>query len=249
MFPMIIESIKYNPETSKPVNTLHSTDTKLPSKGFFKLNLQQAWINFIKIYEPFEWYATLTFKEPRHPEACNKAFYRWIRHINQCLYGRRYREKQKGVTWIKAIEYQKREVIHFHCLVGSPELYKLKRLEFMKVWETDCGRKPSRFKADPDRFDRVQADPLEKPEAMSQAEWDFLNDLYPDQEEKEIDCLNTNKIINGFARIYKYDHSRGAINYCSKYVLKGGEIDLFIAPDQWHLLSNTAPMLGVQFVS
>jgi len=195
---MLTESINYNPETSKSVNTRHSPDTKLPSKGYFKLDLHQAWINFIKTFEPFEWYATLTFKEPRHPEACNKAFYRWIRHINQCLYGRRYRENKKGVTWIKAIEYQRREVIHFHCLVGSPELYKLRRLDFMKLWESDC--------------------------------------------------TNTQEIINGYARISKYDHSRGGINYCSKYVLKGGEVDLFIAPDQWHLLSDTLPMLGLQFV-
>jgi len=183
---------------SQLIESVPSTDLKLSSKGYFKLDLHQAWINFIKSFEPFQWYATLTFKEPRHPEACNKAFYRWIRNINQCLYGRRYRENKKGVTWIKAIEYQRREVIHFHCLVGSPELYKLKRLEFMKVWETDC--------------------------------------------------INTNEIINGFARIYRYDHSRGAINYCSKYVLKGGEVDLFIAPDQRHLLSDTSPMLGIQFV-
>jgi len=183
---------------SQFIESVPSTDLKLSSKGYFKPDLHQAWINFIKSFEPFQWYATLTFKEPRHPEACNKAFYRWIRNINQCLYGRRYRENKKGVTWIKAIEYQRREVIHFHCLVGSPELYKLKRLEFMKVWETDC--------------------------------------------------INTNEIINGFARIYRYDHSRGAINYCSKYVLKGGEVDLFIAPDQRHLLSDTSPMLGIQFV-
>jgi len=197
---MIVESIKHNSETSKSVNTRHSPATKLPSKGYFKLDLHQAWINFIKTYEPFQWYVTLTFKEPRHPESCNKAFYRWMRNINQCLYGRRYREIKKGVTWIKAIEYQRREVIHFHCLVGSPELYKLKRLDFMKAWESDC--------------------------------------------------KNTQEIINGYARISKYDHNRGAINYCSKYVLKGGEIDLYISPEQWYLLSDNSitPMLGKQFV-
>jgi len=28
-------------------------------------------------------------------------------------------------------------VLHFHCLVGSPLLYKLDRKHFMKLWETD----------------------------------------------------------------------------------------------------------------
>lgn len=195
---MIVESIKHDRESGKLVNTPYSPAIKPPSKGYFKPDVHQAWMNFIKSFEPFQWYVTLTFKEPRHPEACNKAFYRWIRNINQCLYGRRYREKQKGVTWIKAIEYQRREVIHFHCLVGSPELYKLKRLDFMKAWESDC--------------------------------------------------KNTQEIINGYARISKYDHNRGAINYCSKYVLKGGEIDLYISPEQWYLLSDNSPMLGKQFV-
>ncbi len=195
---MLIESIKHNRESSKLVNTPYSPAIKPPSKGYFKLDLHQAWINFIKRYEPFMWYVTLTFKEPKHPESADKAFFRWIRHINESLYGRRYRERKKGVTWIKAIEYQRREVIHFHCLVGSPELYKLRRLDFMKLWESDC--------------------------------------------------MNTQEIINGYARISKYDHSRGAINYCSKYVLKGGEIDISISPEQWYLLSDTAPMLGIQFV-
>jgi len=185
---MLIESIHNKPLSSQSNQSRHSTSVDLASKGYFKLDLHQAWINFIKTYEPFQWYVTLTFKEPRHPESCNKAFYRWIRNINEYLYGRRYRENKKGVTWIKAIEYQRREVVHFHCLVGGPELYKLRRLDFMKSWETDC--------------------------------------------------RNTQELVNGYARITKYDHSRGAINYCSKYVLKGGEVDLFIAPDQWHLLSD-----------
>ena len=134
---MVIENIQHNPESSKLGNTPHSTDTKLPSKGYFKLDLHQAWVNFIKTFEPFQWYVTLTFKEPKHPESADKAFFRWIRHINECLYGRRYREKKKGVTYIKCMEYQKRDVVHFHCLIGDPNLYKLKRLDFMKAWEYD----------------------------------------------------------------------------------------------------------------
>ncbi len=63
----------------------------------------------------------------------------------------------------------------------------------------------------------------------------------------ESDCMNTQEIINGYARISKYDHSRGAINYCSKYVLKGGEIDLYVSPEKWHLLHDQEPTL--QFVN
>jgi len=41
----------------------------------------------------------------------------------------------------------------------------------------------------------------------------------------------------------------GAASYCSKYILKGGEVDYFIAPEQRYLLSDTSPMLGTQFVN
>jgi len=105
--------------------------------------------------------------------------------------------KKKGVTYIKCMEYQKRECIHFHCLIGDPHLYKLKILNFMKSWETDCHR--------------------------------------------------SKELVNGYARIYEYNAARGAVNYCSKYVLKGGEIDIYISPGQWHLLNDQEPTL--QFIN
>ncbi len=201
---MLTESIPHKLTYSQSPSTKLDTVQKLPSSGFVKVDLKDAWINFIKRYEPFSWYVTLTFKEPRHPESADKAFFRWIRHINECLYGRRYREKKKGVTWIKCMEYQelrrineKKDVIHFHSIIGDPNLYKLKRLDFMKAWEFDCYR--------------------------------------------------SKELVNGFARIFKYNAARGAVNYCSKYVLKGGEIDVYISPEQWHLLNDKEPTL--QFIN
>jgi len=194
---MIVESIPQDLSSSQSPSTKLDTIQKLPSSGFIKVDLKDAWVHFIKRYEPFTWYVTLTFKEPRHPESADKAFFRWIRHINESLYGRRYREKKKGVTYIKCMEYQKRDCVHFHCLIGDPHLYRLKRLDFMKAWETDCYR--------------------------------------------------SKELVNGYARIDKYNAARGAVSYCSKYVLKGGEIDIYISPDQWHLLNDSEPTL--QFVN
>ena len=201
---MLVESIPHNLPSSQSPSTKLDTIQKLPSSGFVKVDLKDAWINFIKRYEPFTWYVTLTFKEPKHPESADKAFFRWIRHINECLYGRRYREKKKGVTYFKCMEYQekrrineKKDVLHFHCLIGDPNLKNLKRLDFMKAWEYGC--------------------------------------------------YGSKELVNGFARITEYDATRGAVNYCSKYVLKGGEIDPYISPEQWHLLNDTEPML--QFIN
>jgi len=95
------------------------------------------------------------------------------------------------------MEYQKRDVIHFHCLIGDPHLHKLKRLDFMEAWRTGCYR--------------------------------------------------SKELVNGYARIDKYNAARGAVNYCSKYVLKGGEIDIYISPEQWHLLNDKEPTL--QFIN
>jgi len=190
---MVTESIPQKLTYSQSPESNPSTVQKLPSHG----SIQEAWAEFIKRFEPYKWYVTLTFKDPKHPEAADKAFFRWIRHINESLYGRRYREKKKGVTWIKCMEYQKRDVIHFHCLIGDPHLKKLKRLDFMEAWK--CG------------------------------------------------CYRNKELVNGFARIVQYNATRGAVNYCSKYVLKGGEIDIYISPDQWHLLNDSEPTL--QFIN
>jgi len=63
----------------------------------------------------------------------------------------------------------------------------------------------------------------------------------------EYDCRHSKELVNGFARIVQYNATRGAVNYCSKYVSKGGEIDPFISPEQWHLLNDKEPML--QFIN
>ena len=72
---MLIESITQNlPVSQYPASSL-ITYKKAPS-GYFKTDLQSAWVEFIKRYEPFTWYVTLTFKEPKHPESADKAFFR-----------------------------------------------------------------------------------------------------------------------------------------------------------------------------
>jgi len=112
---------------------------------------------------------------------------------------------------VRAMEKQKRDVIHFHCLLGSPELYKLKRLDWMYQWEDNCGWEVSGYPADPNRFDR----------------------LFTGEQAK------TFNIKNGFARIYKYDSRLDGKNYVSKYVTKGADnIDMYVAPPQWNLVNN-----------
>jgi len=190
---MVADIIPQNLPKSQSPSIKLDTVQKLPSSGFIKVDLKEAWAEFIKRFEPYTWFVTLTFKEARHPESADKAFKRWIRFINECLYGRRYRDKKKGVTWIKCMEYQKRDVIHFHCLLADPYLYQLKRMTFEQAWEQDCQGKEG--------------------------------------------------LINGYAKVKLYDARGGAVNYCSKYVMKGGEIDLYVSPERLHLLHDQEPTL------
>jgi hypothetical protein len=117
----------------------------------------------------WEWYVHFTFAEPVHPEQADKRFRRFTRDINRALYGRRYGDEGAGVPWVRGIEYQKRDVIHFHGLYGGG-VSALRRLTYMDLWSKS----------------------------------------------------------NGFARIYPYDGKEGALFYMTKYVFKGGDMDIYI---------------------
>jgi len=142
--------------------------------------LEDAWIEFIERFEPYHWYCTLTFKNNVSNARANKQFSRYIRRINEILFGKRYRDKGLGLPYVNARERQNRGTPHFHTLIGG-DVYKLKRLSYMDLWYKGEGRK---FNA------------------------------------------------NGFARILPFDSLQGETirAYISKYVVKGGEIDVNIPP-------------------
>ena len=145
------------------------TDVLLLSYKCLPLNtLQDAWIKFIRKLEPLQWFCTFTFREQVHPEQADRRYKRFIHQVNEFYFGKRYREKGLGAYHVRALEMQRRGVIHFHSLIGGaikPE----HRFYFMESWNRD----------------------------------------------------------NGFARIFPYN-PKGAPGYVSKYVVKGGELDIFI---------------------
>jgi len=104
--------------------------------------LEQGWVEFVSRFEPFELYCTLTFIEDTHPEQAERRFKRFIRKINESLFGRRYRERKKGIYYVRALELQRRGVIHFHCLLGGG-VFKLHRLRTMKLWESEKKYNPT----------------------------------------------------------------------------------------------------------
>lgn len=85
---------------------------------------REEWVRFIKELDlrvgGFDWFSTLTFRDPTHPESAVKAFMRWTHAMNRKIYGVRYTQRpEDGISSVLALEYQRRGVIHFHALQGG----------------------------------------------------------------------------------------------------------------------------------
>lgn len=117
---------------------LYALSSQQESHSSSPLPLHEAWVSFLTRFEPYEWYGTFTFREPTHPEQADKCFKRFIRRVNEDTWGRRYREKGKGVYYAKAIEWQKRDVLHFHALIGGG-VSRLKRRTYKDYWYIENG--------------------------------------------------------------------------------------------------------------
>lgn len=97
---------------------------------------QDAWVALASRYDPFDLFLTHTFTQDIHPEQADKRFYRFIHKLDVSLFGKRYREQGRGLYWFRALEYQRRGVVHFHSIVGGGA-YKLLRQNITKLWEND----------------------------------------------------------------------------------------------------------------
>jgi hypothetical protein len=85
------------------------------------------------------WFATLTFRYETHPEKAMKIFHHWINNLNRSIFGCRYtRRPTEGVIWALALEYQRRDVVHFHALIGGiPE--SVSKAYWAHLWKKMAG--------------------------------------------------------------------------------------------------------------
>jgi hypothetical protein len=127
--------------------------------------LRDDWVVFLRRWT-WQWFCTFTFRDMVHPESANKRFHLFVSKINRELYGQRWFKKGKGVLWVRALEYQRRGVIHYHALFAG--VHDLRRLTWMDTWNE----------------------------------------------------------LAGFARIEAIRDTMAVRRYVSKYVVKGGELDL-----------------------
>lgn len=97
--------------------------------------VQQAYGDWLAQFR-WQWFCTLTFRDPPHPETAEKRFGYWVHRLNQTLYGRRYKRHHQGIYWVLALEYHKSGVIHFHALLGDQEdlNVRLLRIDAAALW-------------------------------------------------------------------------------------------------------------------
>ena len=102
------------------------------------MDLLDAWREFLGRFV-WTWFGTFTFRDEIHPEAADKKYRIWISKLNRSLYGPRWHKHRSGVYWARALEYQRRGVIHYHALLGSSRLEHIDRRHWMAEWENIGG--------------------------------------------------------------------------------------------------------------
>ena len=85
-----------------------------------RYDLRAAYAQFLERWR-WDWLATLTFETDTHPEAARKKFMVWIDRMNKQAFGKRYRNRTKGIYWARAAEFQRRGTLHYHTLMSAPE--------------------------------------------------------------------------------------------------------------------------------
>lgn len=96
-----------------------------------------AWSEFLSRLGPWECFATFTFRDSTHPEKADKLFRLLVSEGNRALHGPRWHRKGKGITWVRGLEYQRRDVIHYHALLKG--MRGLRRLAMMDRWKNLAG--------------------------------------------------------------------------------------------------------------
>ena len=82
--------------------------------------VRDGWIALLSRYS-WDWFVTITFRgDYVHPESADKRWRLWCSILNRQLYGPRWYKKGKEIHWVRALELQKRGVIHYHALMTHP---------------------------------------------------------------------------------------------------------------------------------
>lgn len=111
------DTLEHRPFVAIP--NVDSSGVVLPSYVTKRNRLHLEWAGFLAT-QNWQWFVTFTFKEEIHPESADKLFRVWVNKVNREIYGQRWRKKASGgIKWVRALEWQKRGVLHYHALVAN----------------------------------------------------------------------------------------------------------------------------------
>jgi len=77
----------------------------------------EAWDQFLRRYS-WDLYGHLTFRGTPSCRRAEDAFHKLIHKLNRRLYGQTYWKHHTGLRWVRGEELQRRDVIHYHVLIG-----------------------------------------------------------------------------------------------------------------------------------
>lgn len=100
-------------------------------------SLANDWASMIDQLADWKIFATLTFEDDVYPDVAKRKLYRLIRRLNEDVFGKKYRRivGHSYFSYVIGIEYQIREVVHFHMLIDQPINFRLAH----KLWNSWAG--------------------------------------------------------------------------------------------------------------
>lgn len=89
--------------------------------------LQQVYYEWLSTAAHWRSFITLTFKNERPPDVAYKYLLRLIQVANKDAFGKNYVQKvgHSYFNYLVGMEFQRRDVVHFHMLVDRPVHYEL----------------------------------------------------------------------------------------------------------------------------
>ncbi len=99
--------------------------------------IREEYVEWILKFAPWMVYVTLTFREDKYPDVAKKYFYRLVDCLNRRVFGEKYKRivDHSYFSYVLVMEYQIREVVHFHFIADKPLDYLL----LHEFWNEQAG--------------------------------------------------------------------------------------------------------------
>jgi hypothetical protein len=139
--------------------------------------LREQYADWLLDFAPWMVFGTLTFREDKFPDVAKSYFFRLVDTLNRDLFGKKYKRyvSHSYFSYVLVLEYQIREVVHFHFLADKPLNFQLlhdhwnehagfaftdiikdreKAVRYLSKYIVKCGE-PEQWKASCDRMPLV----------------------------------------------------------------------------------------------